>query len=121
MCGRSLRAGRHTVQGRRREDAVEGGAAAGVGATDVGGWSAAAHPDGVGFMGQALLAEQTAALEEARKKFAPVRDDGKQPVRKRSDAEAALGLAKAKLAALMAQLRAEELEDGGQKGSAEWK
>jgi hypothetical protein len=81
----------------------------------------AAHPDRVEFMRRALLAEQTAALEEARKKYAPLRDDAKQPARKRSEAEAALGLSKAKLAALTATLAAEELEDSGRKGSAEWK
>jgi len=81
----------------------------------------AAHPDRVDFMRKALLAEEAAALEAARKKYAPMRDDNKLPARKRSEAEAALGLAKARLDALTKQLHAEELEDAGKKGSADWK
>jgi hypothetical protein len=49
-----------------------------------------------------------------------VKADAKGSARQRNEAEAALGLAKAKNRALAAVLRAEELEEAGKKGSAEW-
>jgi hypothetical protein len=81
----------------------------------------AAHPDRVGFMRAALLAEGKAALEEARKKFGPIKDNDKLSARQHREAEIGLALGQAKQNSLVAVLRAEELEDAGRKETAEWK
>jgi hypothetical protein len=81
----------------------------------------AAHPDRRAFVRADLLAESQKSLEEASKKYAPIRDNEKLSPRQRSEAEAALALAEAKASALPSLLKAEELEDAGKKDSAEWK
>ena len=81
----------------------------------------AAHPDRTEVMRKALLAASAKTLEEAVKKFTPIKDNAKLPARQRTDADVALGLAQATHHALAAVLGAEEIEDAGKKGPAEWK
>jgi hypothetical protein len=81
----------------------------------------AAHPDRVGFMRTAILAEGSAALEAAQKKYGPVKGDEKQPAPQRRAAEIALALAQARQTALAATLAAEAIEDAGGKQTPEWK
>jgi hypothetical protein len=81
----------------------------------------AAHPDRRQFVRKDLLAEGARKLQEARDKYEPINKDDKQPQRLRSEAQAALVAAHAKLAALGAVLAAEELEDTSKKDTPQWK
>jgi hypothetical protein len=80
----------------------------------------AAHPDRQAFVRKDLLAESERVVAAAQKKVEGAKADAKASARQRNEAEAALGLAKAKHRALAAVLRAEELEEAGKKGSTEW-
>lgn len=80
----------------------------------------AAHPDRTDAARFDLLAESGRAVEAARTKYGPMKDDAKLAVRQRAEAEAALAAARAKHEALVAVCRAEEIEDAGRKDSAEW-
>jgi hypothetical protein len=81
----------------------------------------AAHPDRQAFVRRDALAASEAPLAEAEKRFADVKADAKATPRQKTEGEAAVGVARARHRALVAVLRAEELEDGGKKESAEWK
>jgi hypothetical protein len=81
----------------------------------------AAHPDRTPRIRKALLEASSKTLEEAKKKYNPIKDNGKLSARQRTDAEASLALAQATHNALAAVLVAEEFEDAGKKGSPDWK
>jgi hypothetical protein len=72
-------------------------------------------------MRKALLAEGEAALAAARKRFGAVKENDEHSARQHREAEIGLALAQATQRALAAVLRAEELEDGGRKETAEWR
>jgi len=80
----------------------------------------AAHPDRQAFVRRDLLAAGERSVSEAEKAYAAIKADAKATARKRGEAEVAMGLARAKQRALAAVVRAEELEDGGKRGSPEW-
>jgi hypothetical protein len=81
----------------------------------------AAHPDRTLRIQKALLESSSKALEEARKKYIPIKNNDKLPARQRTGADAELAVAEAKHNALAAVLAVEEIEDAGKKSSAEWK
>jgi hypothetical protein len=82
---------------------------------------AVAHPDRREFVRVDLIKQSEAAVDAARKKYKPIKDDDKRPARERGEAEAQIAAAEAKHRALVAVLAAERLEDGGKKQGDEWK
>jgi hypothetical protein len=80
----------------------------------------AAHPDRRAFVRKELIAQAEAALEGAKKALEAASKDAKTPGGRKRVLELGLAIAKAKRAEVVAMCRAEGLEDGGKKGSAEW-
>jgi hypothetical protein len=81
----------------------------------------AAQPDRREFVIRDTIAASEKALAEARSALEKLRTNSATTPEKLKEQELAVTVAEAKLASLLAVLRAEKLEDAGRKESEEWK